>query len=139
MSTAPVIAPAQTSSQGPVTVAVAAVLLGFNVFFIGLRCYSSVLAKRFDYNDVLMIFAVLIYAGLLGLLIEAVQNGIGNHTSTATATGVGNSLKVCTSTTDNSRSSLINCDIVYLLPRDHIRYSHEHHESQSCHHSPSMG
>lgn len=94
MSTSATLIPAQTSSQGPVTVAVAAVLLGFNVFFIGLRCYSSTVAKRFDYNDVLMIFAVLIYAGLLGLLILAVKNGIGNHTSTASVTGVGNSLKV---------------------------------------------
>lgn len=90
---APIVV-AQSGSQGPVTVVIAAVLLGFNVFFIGLRCYSSMIAKKFDYNDVLMIFAVLIYGGLLGLLIEAVQNGIGNHTSTASLTGVGNSLKV---------------------------------------------
>lgn len=84
---------AQAPNQGPITIAVSAVLLGFNVFFIGLRCYSRGIAKRFNFNDVFMIIAVLIYAGLLALLILAVQNGVGGHTIAAGLNGIKNSLK----------------------------------------------
>jgi hypothetical protein len=48
-----------TPSQGPITIAVSAVFLGINAFFIGLRCYSQArIAKKFDFNDVFMIGAV---------------------------------------------------------------------------------
>jgi hypothetical protein len=54
-------APATQSltTQGPVTIAVGAVFMGINVFFIALRCYTRAkIAKTFDYNDVFMIVAV---------------------------------------------------------------------------------
>ncbi|CZR64569.1 uncharacterized protein PAC_14467 [Phialocephala subalpina] len=85
--------PVVAASQGPTTIAVSSVLLGLNAFFIGLRCYSRGIAKRFNFNDVFMIIAVFIYGGLLALLILGVQNGIGSHTTSATLKGIGNSLK----------------------------------------------
>jgi len=47
------------ANQGPVLIIVGAILLGFNVFFIGLRCYTSLgIAKRFNFNDLFMVTAV---------------------------------------------------------------------------------
>ena len=47
------------ANQGPALIAVGAILLAFNVFFIGLRCYTSLaVAKRFNFNDLFMVTAV---------------------------------------------------------------------------------
>jgi hypothetical protein len=47
------------ANQGPALIAVGATLLAFNVFFIGLRCYTSTrIAKRFNFNDLFMVAAV---------------------------------------------------------------------------------
>lgn len=82
------------ANQGPALIAVGATLLAFNVFFIGLRCYTSLaIAKRFNFNDLFMVVAVLVYASLLGLVIEGVKNGVGGHTSSATLYEIGQSLK----------------------------------------------
>ncbi|KUJ09215.1 uncharacterized protein LY89DRAFT_280048 [Mollisia scopiformis] len=82
------------SSLGPITIAVGAVFLGINAFFIGLRCYVRArISKTFNFNDVFMIVATFIYAGLFALLIFAVRNGVGGHTSSATIVGIGNALK----------------------------------------------
>lgn len=94
MATQAVPATKSLTTQGPTTIAVGAVFMGINAFFIALRCYTRAkIAKQFDYNDVFMIAAVGIYAGLFALLVLGVKNGIGSHTTSATVAGIGESLK----------------------------------------------
>jgi hypothetical protein len=48
-----------TPSLGPTVIAVSAAFLGVNTFFIGLRCYTRAkIAKHFNYNDVIMLIAL---------------------------------------------------------------------------------
>ena len=67
-------------NQGPLTVAVGAILLGGNVFFIGLRVYSKIaILKTFGLNDIGMMLAVvsLIPFSLLARWSLAVQRVLG--------------------------------------------------------------
>ncbi|TVY58672.1 hypothetical protein LSUE1_G009458, partial [Lachnellula suecica] len=80
--------------QGPGVIALAAVFLALNLFFIGVRCYTKArISKNFNYNDVGMLVVVATYASLMALLILGVENGIGTHTTSATLVEIGNSLK----------------------------------------------
>ncbi|KAL3419515.1 P-type ATPase [Phlyctema vagabunda] len=83
-----------TPSQGPAIITLSAIFMGFNAFFVGLRCYTKArISKTFGFNDVGMIVVVLTYASLMALLILGVRSGIGNHTFTAGLKNLGDALK----------------------------------------------
>ncbi|KAK2036548.1 hypothetical protein LZ31DRAFT_615152 [Colletotrichum somersetense] len=83
-----------TSSAGVEMLTVGAVLLVLNTIAVGARLYTrTFLTKAFQINDALLVIALGAFGGLYGLLVMAVQGGIGGHILQATIPGIATSLK----------------------------------------------
>ncbi|KAK2030341.1 hypothetical protein LX32DRAFT_586817 [Colletotrichum zoysiae] len=83
-----------TTSAGVEMLAVGAVLLVLNTIAVGARLYTrTFITKAFQINDALLVIALGAYGALYGLLVMAVQGGIGGHILQATIPGIAISLK----------------------------------------------
>ncbi|KAF6798824.1 hypothetical protein CSOJ01_12621 [Colletotrichum sojae] len=82
------------SSQGMILLAVGAILMVVNTFFVGLRLYTRMfVTKSVRFNDALLVVALIAYGALYGLIVMGVQGGIGGSILGTTINGISSILK----------------------------------------------
>jgi hypothetical protein len=78
----------ESSSKAPLIIAVGVTFMVINTISIGIRTYSQVLTKRFNYNDVGMLLVLAIFGCLVAFLVLGAGSGIGQHTPKVLASGI---------------------------------------------------
>lgn len=77
-------------SKAPVIIAVGIAFIVINTLSVGTRTYSQIVSRRFNFNDVGMIFVLGTFGALVTFLILGAQSGIGRHTTEVLLSGVKN-------------------------------------------------
>jgi hypothetical protein len=75
-------------SKAPLIIAVAITFSVINTISIGVRTYSQIYTKKFNYNDVGMLLVLAIFGCLVAFLILGAGSGIGRHTKEVLASGI---------------------------------------------------
>ena len=80
----------ESSTKVPLIIATGITFGIINTFSIGARTYSQIVSRRFNLNDVGMIFVLLTFGALVAFLMLGAQSGLGKHTVGVLASGVQN-------------------------------------------------
>jgi len=79
-----------SSTKVPLIIATGITFGVINIIAIGTRIYSQILTRRFNFNDVGIIFVLLTFGALVAFLMLGSQSGLGQHTPAVLASGVQN-------------------------------------------------
>jgi hypothetical protein len=75
-------------SKVPLIIGVGITFAVINTLSIGIRTYSQIVTRKFNFNDVGMLLVLAIFGCLVAFLILGAQSGIGRHTPEVLASGI---------------------------------------------------